>query len=141
MIPKEGVPMIKAIAHLAISVADMETSMRFYSEALGFKPKFSLKDEQGRPWIEYLEVAKDQFVELFYASVRKNDFARQSFQHVCFEVTDIEAHAKRIADSGWKLVHPVSMGLDFNKQCWTVDPDGNPIELMEYGEKALQRKP
>jgi predicted enzyme related to lactoylglutathione lyase len=133
--------MIKAIAHLAISVADMETSMRFYSEALGFTPKFSLKDEKGRPWIEYLEVAKDQFVELFYASKRENDFAKQSFQHVCFEVTDIEAHAKRIVDSGWKLVHPVTTGLDFNKQCWTVDPDGNPIELMEYGERALQRQP
>jgi catechol 2,3-dioxygenase-like lactoylglutathione lyase family enzyme len=132
--------MIKAIAHLAICVADMETSKRFYSEALGFAPKFSLKDEQGRPWIEYLEVAKDQFIELFYASERTNDFAHQSFQHVCFEVTDIAAHAKQIVESGWKLVHPVSMGLDYNKQCWTVDPDGNPIELMEYGEMALQRR-
>lgn len=133
--------MIKAIAHLAISVADMKQSMRFYQEALGFQPKFSLKDEQGAPWIEYLEVAEDQFVELFYSDrKRENKFGSQSFQHVCFEVTEIERHAQRILDSGWTLVHPVSTGLDFNKQCWTVDPDGNPIELMEYGEGALQRK-
>lgn len=132
--------MIQGIAHLAICVADMEKAIRFYSEALGFRPKFSLKDDQGNPWIEYLEVSKDQFIELFYSNgSRRNDFSRQSFQHMCFEVSSIEEHAKRIVETGWTLVHPVSVGLDHNKQCWTVDPDGNPIELMEYGELALQR--
>lgn len=133
--------MIQGIAHVAIRVADMNQSIRFYSEALGFRPKFSLKDGQGQPWIEYLEVSKDQFIELFYSSGPcRNDFKRQSFQHLCFEVTAIEEHAKRIVETGWRLVHPISVGLDHNKQCWTIDPDENPIELMEYGELALQRR-
>jgi hypothetical protein len=36
------------------------------------------------------------------------------------------------------LLHPVILGKDHNYQCWVKDPDGNPIELMEYGKNAMQ---
>jgi hypothetical protein len=30
------------------------------------------------------------------------------------------------------------MGMDNSRQAWVTDPDGNQIELMEYGPKSLQ---
>lgn len=134
--------MIKGIAHLAFQVKDMEKSIQFYEKAFGFKRKFSLHDDQGRPWIEYISVSPTQFIELFYAH---EDLIQKSsvtpYQHLCLEVDDIEQFAQSLLKKGISLLHPVILGKDNNYQCWVKDPDGNPIELMQYGKDALQLKP
>ncbi len=127
--------MVLDYAHLALNVKDMEKSIEFYEKVFGFKKAFSLKDENGNPWIEYVKVSKGKFIELFYNNDKPN---AGSFNHMCFQVDDIQATAKAILDAGAPLTTPPKMGVDGNWQCWTVDPDGNKIELMEYAENALQ---
>jgi catechol 2,3-dioxygenase-like lactoylglutathione lyase family enzyme len=131
--------MIKGIAHLAFQIADMERAVKFYETALGFKKKFILGDDHGRPWIVYLQVNARQFIELFYANAPLLKTAEKtSYQHLCIEVTDIRKLAEELARKGVPLAHPVILGLDHNWQCWIADPDGNQIELMEYGKDAMQ---
>ncbi len=133
--------MIKGIAHLAFQASNMDASIRFYQNAFGFQPKFTLEDDQNKPWIVYLEVGNDQFIELFYTHsplIRQPNAS--SYQHLCLEVSDIQAVAARLLEKGFPLDHPVSLGKDNNYQCWTHDPDGNPIELMEYGPGSLQKR-
>jgi alkyl hydroperoxide reductase subunit AhpC len=36
------------------------------------------------------------------------------------------------------MVSEVSMGMDNSRQAWIADPDGNAIELMEYGPASMQ---
>jgi catechol 2,3-dioxygenase-like lactoylglutathione lyase family enzyme len=133
--------MIKGIAHLAFQASNMDASIRFYQTAFGFEPKFTLNDDQGKPWIVYLAIGNDQFIELFYAHqpLVRSPHAT-SYQHLCLEVTGISQIAAHLVSSGCPLDHPVSLGKDNNYQCWTHDPDGNPIELMEYGPGSLQKK-
>ncbi len=131
--------MIKGIAHLAYQVSDMTKSLAFYDKAFGFKPLFELHDHQDQPWIVYLQVNATQFIELFYAHQPLEQRPHHtSFQHLCLEVTDIANEAKRLQSLGIPLLHPLQRGLDHNDQCWVLDPDGNPIELMEYGPQSLQ---
>nr|WP_308737680.1 VOC family protein [Paenibacillus sp. AR247] len=60
--------MIRGIGHLAFDVADMNKSIDFYCGILGFKKAFSIEDDHGNPWIEYIKVREGQFIELFYGA-------------------------------------------------------------------------
>ena len=132
--------MIKGIAHVAYTVADMEKSLWFYCEVLGFPKAFELKDEDGNPWIIYIKVAEGQFIELFYntgKSVAEKP-KEIGYSHLCLEVEDINGIAKIVKDHGLTLdVEPVQ-GMDLNYQCWVKDPDGNRIEFMQMHRDSLQ---
>jgi len=131
--------MIKGIAHLAFSVNDMAASLKFYTEILGGKHKFTLRGEDGTPWIEYVEIVPRQFIELFYHQGAFST-APKSYQHLCLEVVGIQGLVESLRQKGVVIDHEVILGLDFNYQAWIHDPDGNPIELMEYTDKSLQLK-
>jgi predicted enzyme related to lactoylglutathione lyase len=59
------------------------------------------------------------------------------YRHFCLEVTGLDAYRKTLIDRGVDVTE-VSMGMDNSRQAWVTDPDGNQIELMEYGPSSLQ---
>jgi catechol 2,3-dioxygenase-like lactoylglutathione lyase family enzyme len=63
--------------------------------------------------------------------------ALSTYQHFCLEVKDIEAVARELNEKGVDVT-PLKVGMDHSKQIWIKDPDGNPIEFMEYTEQSLQ---
>jgi len=130
--------MVKGIAHLAFLVSDLERSLLFYKEALGFEKKFTLYNKDKSPWLVYLKVNDSQFLELFPTEEPLNLEGRHSYLHLCIEVEDIHKVVENLTLKGIELDEPIIKGLDNNYQCWIHDPDGNPIELMEYGEDSLQ---
>ena len=129
--------MIKAIAHVAFSVTDMERSVDFYCNKLGFKDAFEMKKD-GKPIIRYIKVSKNQFIELFYGN---GDFGnKHSYSHLCLEVDDIDMIANHLKQIGIALTSPVKQGMDTNYQCWAQDPDGNKIEFMQISKTSPQYK-
>ena len=131
--------MITGIAHSAITVRDMEASLKFYTEALGFKKVFEIPEPNtGAPWIVYLNVSKGQFVELFYNGTVDNPWRSEliGFNHLCFQVDDIHASAQRVKDAGYTLDVEPKEGVDFNWQAWVTDPNGVRIELMQIDPRS-----
>lgn len=125
--------MIKRIGHIALTVEDMDKSLHFYCNVLGFQRAFDLKDDEGQPWIEYIKVSDLQFIELFYGGKEKAERRHKQigFDHLCLEVEDIQAIAAHLRSHGIVLDVEPKRGKDNNYQCWVRDPDGNRIEFMQ----------
>ncbi|MCR4584499.1 MAG: VOC family protein [Lachnospiraceae bacterium] len=135
--------MVKGIGHAAFNVKDMGRSIAFYENTMGFKKAFSIKrPETGEPWIEYIYAGGDQFIELFYGGTNEIPYSDENigFFHMCVEVDDILEAWKRIVDTDAPQDDAPKQGVDFNWQCWTHDPDGNKIELMQLSEDGPQMK-
>lgn len=124
---------ISQIAHWALKVKDLERSLAFYRDTLGFAEMMRINHADGRLMLVYLRVTNTQFVELFPEG--RGDVAPDeettSMHHVCVQVDNMAETVKALAERGISLFRSAKLGLDGNNQCWIKDPDGNRIEFME----------
>jgi lactoylglutathione lyase len=128
---------ISQIAHWALKVHDLERSLAFYRDTLGFAEMMRIHHVEGplkgRLMLVYLRVTDTQYVELFPDGA--GDVAPTedvtSMHHVCLQVDDMQSTAAHLKAIGVPLFRDVKVGLDHNAQCWIKDPDGNRIEFMQ----------
>lgn len=151
--------MINAIDHINIVVSDLERSVKFYTELLGFKEinRVHLEGE----WIDEIVgltgvVANVSFIVapeeepkielLCYKapsgeSLPPNSLANTiGLRHIAFKVNDIKSAAKKLEDGGVKLLSrpiavPKSVMADNpirKSLCYFHDPDGVLLEIAEY---------
>mgnify|MGYP000978759827 FL=1 len=132
--------MITGIGHLAFTVGNMEESVHFYCDILGFKKAFELNNDKGEPWIVYIKVTEGQFIELFYGRQAKVEIPSKmiGYSHLCLAVDDIYKAADTLKEKGITLDAEPKQGKDLNYQCWAKDPDGNRIEFMQISPDSLQ---
>lgn len=67
--------MIKDIAHIALNPLDMDRTVDFFEQVFGWKKAFELHKDNGNPWIVYLKVCKEHFLELFYGGENDRNYA------------------------------------------------------------------
>ena len=130
--------MIKAFSHINFGVNDLEKSIHFYCDILGFKKAFELCDEQGNVEVAYLMIQDSKFIELGHKN--NPSVNAGSFKHVCFEVEDMEALIKLLEQHNIPLRTTPKKGRDQNIQCFVSDPDGNNIEFMQMHPDSPQQK-
>ena len=157
---------VKFTTQVAYEVQDKVNMPAFYCRGLGLRKAMTLTygdlyramkdsgmaDEKTlmgmkmlgeRPWIDYIEVAPHQYIELFYSVGEEKQELRDlsgydGYQHICLEVSDIHAAWDACLANGLKPDTEISLGADGAYQFWLVDPDGNRLELMEYAPGAKQ---
>ena len=130
------------IAHVALKVRDLDKSLDFYVNKLGFAEMMRLPKPDGSPgvWLVYLRITDDQYLELFPDGQgdRAPDRDATAINHVCLGVADLDATLAQLARVGIPLSAPKKMAADLNWQAWIEDPDGNRIELMQMMPDCLQ---
>jgi lactoylglutathione lyase len=124
---------ISGIAHWALKVENLERSLGFYRDTLGFEEMMRINHEDGQLMLVYLRVTDTQYVEIFPrgAGVAAPDENANAMNHICLEVASIAETAADLAARGVALFRAPKLGLDGNNQCWIKDPDGNRIEFMQ----------
>jgi len=132
---------VETLAHVMIKVSDLERSIAFYRDVLGFQEAFRIKRDDGTTGLIYMHVAGRQFVELSKGIEAEKASGRGvGYAHVCFEVADIQKAHERLLPSGAVVPESLKVGRDGSWQFWIVDPDGNRIELMQYTRESQQIK-
>ena len=137
--------MIRQLAHLNFVTNDLSKIIDFYVNKLGMQVKFTLNNKEGQPFGYYFECGNTTFLEFFDQAMAAEVWGGNvneltigtRYKHFCLEVTSLDEFCQDLKSKGVD-VSGVSMGMDNSRQAWISDPDGNQIELMEYGPSSLQ---
>ncbi len=143
---------LDGVSHFGIQVADIERSVRFYRDVLGFelvtrwvRDQAYIQELVGYPGVE-LQVAvfrlphADTFLEVLeYRNVDRSPgdpaTANPGTAHFCLYVQDLDALHARLSAAGVGFVSPVkSPDVGPNrggKAVYMIDPDGIRVELIE----------
>ena len=144
---------IVAADHTGITVSNLERSLAFWRDVLGFEFSHSAHQKGERPeqitGVKGAELKlavlktptghKIELLEYFAPNDRKKSFELRPCDlghvHVALIVDDLDAVLKRIADHGWKaagepqgLTHGPNAG---KRVVYVFDPDGAAIEFMQ----------
>src|SRR5262249_34935922 len=134
--------MITGIGHVAFRVTDLERALDFYCGKLGFQEAFRLEREgEPSPWIVYLRLAQNQFIELFPQGTEGMVQARgmaAGYNHYCRGGAERRGRLAGLGEGGVGLGGEPIQGRDTNWQFWLTDPDGNAIELMQIAGGSPQ---
>jgi catechol 2,3-dioxygenase-like lactoylglutathione lyase family enzyme len=137
---ESAIPVEFSIDHAAISVADLDISMRFYMEILGFTCERIIGIPDGKGRIALLKKA-DFTIEMFqFNDVRLpldseriviNDLSKIGVKHIALRVNDIQVAAEYLKKYGVEFINEPVKGARGFYRFFIKDPDGMPVELTE----------
>jgi catechol 2,3-dioxygenase-like lactoylglutathione lyase family enzyme len=148
--------MIVGLHHTAISTPDLERSVGFYRDLLGFAVEFefawdeananfqrthAVRESAGRVAMLAREGARLEIFEYRKPAPRPQrgapGNADHGLCHFCIQVEDIDDEFARLKQAGMEFQsEPVPQGNV--KCCYGRDPDGNLIELIEYFDHVVE---
>jgi catechol 2,3-dioxygenase-like lactoylglutathione lyase family enzyme len=142
-----------AFSHFGICVSDLERSLRFYCDALGFEkaeshaigsefaqlmdlPDVAVTSQfirRGSTAIELLAFSEP----LPVGSAERRPVHQLGLTHLSFRVHDVDAVAARVVERGGSVVESSRTVIDFGgtpfQFVYCTDPDGVRVELMDLG--------
>lgn len=125
--------MIKFL-HTRIRVSDLEKSIRWYSDNLGFVcTRRSEKSPAGNQ-LAFMELpGNEHFLEFCFSPDYKVEFP-EDLMHTCVGVDDIIAYCQKIEDNGvevWPDNWKEKFSSGERKMAFVTDPDGYEVEILE----------
>ena len=129
-----------SLDHVAVSVSDLDRSIKFYGENFGFKCDRIMDRPQGAGRVALLK--KPGFaIEMFgYAGPSplpdfhkslETDLRIIGVKHFAIKVNDILDAADSLKNNGVEVVSPVAVGVRGLRRFLVKDPDGLLIEITE----------
>jgi catechol 2,3-dioxygenase-like lactoylglutathione lyase family enzyme len=119
--------------HVGIAVDDMDESVAFYTETMGFEKTFSLASVEGEMGLMYLRVGENTFLELTPAS----EYVPAGLTHIGIQVEGMESVKAMVEGRG---ATPTETRRSSSQAILSYinDPQGIPIELSEYPPDSAQ---
>ena len=126
-------PGVIQLNHVGVAVADMDESIAFYTDVMGYEEAFRVTNDAGEPGLVYLRVSETTFVEL----TRANDNTPPGLSHFGVQVEGMESVRAMYTDRGAEPAE-TRQGRTQAILSDIFDPQGVRIELSEYPPNSLQ---
>lgn len=130
--------MIKKVNHIAVVVADLDASMRFWVDALGLELFHKEHVASQAVDVAFLPVG-DSKIELLQPTDSESGVARylekrgSGMHHICFEVDDLEAALARLAKADVQLINEIPVtGSDGRKFAFIHPKSANGVLVELY---------
>ncbi len=125
--------------HTMVRVTELETSLRFYRDALGLAVIRTHEAPAGRFTLVYLAAPgqPDAQVVLTFNWDPEVYTGGRNFGHIAYEVEDIHATCQRLVDHGVTILRPPRDG----RMAFVRSPDGISIELLQAGPALTPAEP
>ncbi len=121
--------------HVGVAVDDMDESLAFYTETMGFEEAFRVTNDQGQVGLAYLRVSETTFLELNPA----NENRPAGLTHFGIQVEGMES-VKAMFEGRGASASATRRGSTQAILSNITDPQGVRIELSEYPPDSLQGK-
>ncbi len=149
---------IAGVSHLGLCVTDLDASLRFYCDVLGFEVLTSIQSSspQVAKLVELEEIDMSLKViqldplrlELIQFSTPSpiggghGPFNRVGYTHLSLKVLDFDAELERVRRAGAHLLESTIGKIGSNSRfAFVLDPDGNRVELLAPFDDEAARKP
>lgn len=137
--------------HTMVRITDIDESLKFYCDILGFREIRRKENEQGRFTLIFLASSADvetatetqaPMLELTYNWPPVNGQAEEysggrNFGHLAYIVDDIYAICQRAMDHGITINRPPRDG----HMAFLRSPDGISLELLQKGDALPKQEP
>ncbi len=123
------------LSHVGIYTKDFDESMRFYTQTMGLREAFTIKDQDGKPTLTYLQIDKNTFLELAPATAVRP----AGLSHIGIWPENLSATVATLRARGVKVDDPKT-GSTKTSITNATDPDGIRLELLDFLPDSLPRK-
>ena len=125
---------MNGVNHVGINAANFDEAMAFYTQKMGFREAFTVRDDKGQPVLAYVQASPNTFVELQPAGNRP-----LGISHVGLQVEDIRATIATLKQRG-VTVEEARVSSTKSMIANVTAPDGVRVELSQLSPDSLQRK-
>lgn len=122
-----------------IRVSNLEESLAFFIDILGFVEQRRHENEKGRYTLVFVAAPEspDAPVELTYNWDPEEYTGGRNFGHLALEVEDIYAYCAQLKERGVTINRPPRDG----RMAFIKTPDGISIELLQKGDALPAEEP
>jgi len=123
------------ILHTCLNVSNIDRSIEFYTKQIGLQFVSRREVKQNNAEIAFLQDKDGAAIELTYWRDKKELKEGDNFDHIAFEVSNIDSTIQDLRGHGVTIaMEPFSLQGSSSKIAFIKDPDGNWLELIESHE-------
>lgn len=127
---------IVGLNHVGLAVANIDETVAFYTQKMGFREAFRTKNEQGQTALVFIQTNRNTFIELGQASAQRP----AGFTHIGVHVENMAPAVALFQQRGLTVSDARLSAAVGSTQANITDPSGVRIELTEMPASSLQRK-